>query len=114
MKRNDKRGGLAMFFLKLAAVIGIVAFMGSCGKENVQALCPIMGAEIDRSLFTDYESRRVYVCCMGCIEAFHQHPDRFIKFLEEDKKYELEKAKDDGLSNALREYCKRHKGHGHR
>ena len=99
--------------LVLAVAIVAVAFMTSCAKDKSQQTCPIMGFKPDRALFSDYKGRRVYVCCMGCIEAFNQDPERFIKFLEKEKGYHLEQAKDDGLSDVIRGYCDRHKGHAH-
>ena len=42
-----------------------------------QTLCPVMKGPVDKSQFADYDGKRIYVCCGGCIaklnRAFHIH-----------------------------------------
>ncbi len=40
----------------------------------MQTLCPIMGNEIDRSVFVDYEGQRIYFCCASCVKEFSKDP----------------------------------------
>ncbi len=47
-----------------------------------QKLCPIMGGEIDKSAYVDYEGKRVYFCCPGCKVTFLENPDKYIKDME--------------------------------
>jgi YHS domain-containing protein len=47
-----------------------------------QKLCPIMGGEIDKSAYLDYEGKRVYFCCPGCKATFMEKPDKYIENME--------------------------------
>ena len=49
---------------------------------KVQTLCPVMGNPINKSLYADYNGKRVYFCCPGCIEEFKKDPEKHIKQLE--------------------------------
>ena len=43
-----------------------------------QRLCPVMGFEINRELFTGYMNQRVYFCCPSCPTEFKQTPDEYM------------------------------------
>lgn len=47
-------------------------------QKNPQKLCPVMGGEIDTSVYTDYQGKRVYFCCAGCIESFKKEPHKYL------------------------------------
>jgi len=47
-----------------------------------QTNCPVMGGKIDRSVYTDYEGKRVYFCCPGCIEKFKKAPEKYLAKLD--------------------------------
>ncbi len=47
-----------------------------------QATCPVMGNAIDKAVFTDYQGKRVYFCCPGCIEPFNKEPAKFLAKLQ--------------------------------
>lgn len=46
-----------------------------------QATCPVMGGKIDRNIYTQYKSQRVYFCCAGCEEKFLNSPETYISKL---------------------------------
>jgi len=51
--------------------------------QNIQATCPVSGKEIsEKTVFTDYEGRRVYFCCEGCPETFNEEPAQYLKKLD--------------------------------
>jgi YHS domain-containing protein len=60
-------------------------------KSKPQTTCPIMGGEINKEVYTDYEGKRVYFCCPGCLPEFKKDPAKYIKKLE-DAGVTLEKA----------------------
>ncbi len=43
-----------------------------------QTLCPVMGFEINRELFTDYQVKRIYFCCPACPPEFKKTPDTYM------------------------------------
>ncbi|MHC5109113.1 MAG: efflux RND transporter periplasmic adaptor subunit [Planctomycetota bacterium] len=52
--------------------------VGSVDAAQVQTICPVMGNEIDKEVFTDYLGVRVYFCCPPCIETFENSPDEYM------------------------------------
>lgn len=46
-----------------------------------QTLCPVGGEKIDLAVFTEYQGKRVYFCCEGCIEPFKKEPEKYVKKL---------------------------------
>lgn len=61
-------------------------------KAKTQDTCPMMdGQKIDKKYFADYQGKRVYFCCPGCVAAFNQNPEKIVKEMEA-KGIQLEKA----------------------
>ncbi len=56
---------------------------GIAGPCKPQTVCPVMGNEIDREVFTDHEGQRVYFCCPPCIEKFNADPKKYLAKLAE-------------------------------
>jgi YHS domain-containing protein len=46
-----------------------------------QKTCPVMGNQIDKSVYVDYKGKRVYFCCAGCPETFKADPEKYLKVL---------------------------------
>lgn len=49
---------------------------------KAQTTCPIMGGAVDKSKFVDYDGKRIYVCCAGCIATVKKDPAKYVKQLE--------------------------------
>jgi YHS domain-containing protein len=62
---------------------GIVLAADNPGKGNPQAICPIQGGKIDKSIYTDYQGKRIYFCCSGCIDDFKKDPDKYLKQMQQ-------------------------------
>ncbi|MDT8299849.1 MAG: YHS domain-containing protein [Sedimentisphaerales bacterium] len=43
-----------------------------------QTTCPVMGMPIEKSIYTEYEDKKVYFCCPGCIDKFKASPSSYI------------------------------------
>lgn len=56
-----------------------------------QTICPLMGGQIDKKVYTDHKDKRVYFCCAGCINSFKKDPEKYVKKMEEEG-IELAKA----------------------
>lgn len=63
---------------------------GGCGDKAVkttdanQTKCPIMGGDVNKTVFADYAGKRVYFCCAPCTDAFKKDPDKYIEKMEKD------------------------------
>ncbi len=51
--------------------------------KKEQTLCPLADNKIDKESFADYEGKRVYLCCDGCLARFKNNPQKAIEKLEE-------------------------------
>ena len=49
-----------------------------------QTMCPVLGGEVNKKLFVDFEGKRIYVCCKGCIGEVQKAPAKYVKKLESD------------------------------
>lgn len=87
--------------MRVLAVAGFMAALGMAGcaeakkapeaearaasSEEValkpQETCPVMGGKIDKTIYADYQGKRVYFCCKGCEPEFEQDPEKYLKVL---------------------------------
>jgi len=83
-------------YFKKAAAEGVLF-------ENIQTTCPVSGEELeDKSVYTDFEGRRIAFCCKKCRGAFNDDPAKYL-----DK---LDKAADDKPEKKMQ---MDHSGHNH-
>lgn len=47
-----------------------------------QTMCPVMGGAVNKALYVDHDGKRIYVCCMGCIDAVKKDPAKYVKEIE--------------------------------
>jgi YHS domain-containing protein len=50
---------------------------------QAQTKCPVLGGNINQNVYADYQGKRIYFCCDGCITQFHNNPEKYLKMLEE-------------------------------
>ncbi len=71
---------------KLTGIIIAAAFClaGTMGTAWAipQENCPVMGGKINKSIYTDYNGKRIYFCCNACPEPFKKEPEKYIKKME--------------------------------
>jgi YHS domain-containing protein len=42
-----------------------------------QKTCPVTGEPINKSVYLDYQSKRIYFCCENCKAAFLKSPEKY-------------------------------------
>jgi YHS domain-containing protein len=50
---------------------------------KAQATCPIEGAKINKSIYADYQGKRIYFCCADCKAKFNADPAKYVKQMED-------------------------------
>jgi YHS domain-containing protein len=80
-------GAVAALLSSGALAAGAAAQAPAAASTNAAAVkaqttCPVMGGAIDKSKFVDYEGKRIYVCCGGCIASIKKDPAKYVKQLE--------------------------------
>ncbi len=73
-------------FLYLAFIAILLSLPLFTDAENIkrQNMCPVMGREIDKSLYVDKGNKRIYVCCAGCKEEVKNNFDKYAAQLENE------------------------------
>lgn len=56
--------------------------MESHDEKSVQKKCPVMGGDIDSSVFVDHEGQRIYFCCESCKAEFRKDPAKYLAKLK--------------------------------
>ena len=56
---------------------------GAFGQsQTTNVMCPVMrDMKVNPDIFTDYQGKRVYFCCLSCKAAFERDPERYLPFL---------------------------------
>ncbi len=53
-------------------------------EKGNQALCPIMGNQINKEVYVDFQGKRIYFCCKGCIATFNKEPEKYMKKMKDE------------------------------
>ena len=75
---------LSVAMLILIFAVGFVLAEKNTIKENTKTTCPVMGGTINEEIYADYEGKRIYFCCEGCIPEFQKDPEKYMKKLEDE------------------------------
>ena len=49
---------------------------------EAQTTCPVLGGNIDKNVYADYQGKRFYFCCKGCDDEFKKDPEKYLKKLQ--------------------------------
>ena len=53
-------------------------------QAKAQTTCPVLGGNIDKNVYADYQGKRIYFCCKGCDVEFKKNPEKYLKKLEDE------------------------------
>ena len=75
---------------------------GITTKPTVQTQCPVMaGQEIDPRIYSDYQGKRVYFCCLTCKMAFDENPGKYLSRLPQFAVVEMVGEEEDEYHESL-------------
>ena len=72
-----------VFILALA----LTTFMGGglwAADPKPQTTCPVLGGNVNKHVYADYQGKRIYFCCLGCDKEFNKDPEKYMKKLQEE------------------------------
>ena len=69
---------LAVFLVVLALAAG----PAMAAEPKPQTVCPVLGGNIDKKVFIDYQGKRIYFCCPGCPAEFSKDLEKYLKKIE--------------------------------
>jgi YHS domain-containing protein len=71
----------------LLVLLGVF-ICGTCFAEEaelkLQAVCPVMGGQINKDIYMDYQSQRIYFCCPSCKGPFLKNTEKYLKKIADD------------------------------
>ncbi len=68
--------GLIILALALGPVL-------AADQPKTQTHCPVLGGNIDKKVYVDYQGKRIYFCCQGCDAEFRKDPEKYMKKIQE-------------------------------
>ncbi len=63
---------------------GSVLFTHLPAQAKSQTTCPVLGGNIDKNVYVDYQGKRIYFCCQGCDNEFMKDPEKYMKKLQDE------------------------------
>ena len=72
----------AIVSLAIVAPKNLIAENRAPQSKAPQTLCPMRGEKINPNVHADYQGKRIYFCCPGCIEEFKKNAAKIIKEIE--------------------------------
>jgi len=74
--------GLTFGAMRVAVAADATGAAQTQAPITLQTVCPVMGGKVNQDLYVDYEGKRIYVCCRGCIDTLKKDPVKYIKQLQ--------------------------------
>ena len=53
-------------------------------QAKAQTVCPVLGGNIDKNVYADYQGRRIYFCCKGCDAEFKKNPEKYMQKMKSE------------------------------
>ena len=74
-------------FQAVILALALIAFVGGslwAADPKPQTECPVLGGKIDKSVYADYQGKRIYFCCEGCDKEFKKDPEKYLKKMQDE------------------------------
>lgn len=74
----------ALFVVMIMFASGVVLVSQVPAQAKSQTTCPVLGGNINKDVYADYQGKRIYFCCKGCDKEFEKDPEKYLKKLKEE------------------------------
>jgi YHS domain-containing protein len=74
---------LVLVFVMFLFAAGSVLSTHLPAQAKSQTTCPVLGGNIDKNVYVDYQGKRIYFCCPGCDVEFKKDPEKYMKKLQD-------------------------------
>ena len=64
-------------------VLALAGGAALAADPKPQTVCPVLGGNVDKKVYVDYQGKRVYFCCTGCDAEFKKDPEKYLKKIQE-------------------------------
>jgi YHS domain-containing protein len=62
-----------------------VASESTAAEEIANQTCPVLGGKARSDIAIEYNGKKVYFCCPGCVGKFTAEPGKYLKKMEQQK-----------------------------
>jgi len=73
---------LIKILLLTLVVLALAGGPALAADPKPQTLCPVLGGNVNKQVYADYQGKRIYFCCSGCDAEFKKDPEKYMKKLE--------------------------------
>ena len=73
---------LSKILLVSLMVLALAGGPALAADPKPQTLCPVLGGNVNKQVYADYNGKRIYFCCSGCDAEFKKDPEKYMKKLE--------------------------------
>jgi YHS domain-containing protein len=73
---------LSKILLVSLLVMALAGGPALAADPKPQTLCPVLGGQVNKQVYADYQRKRIYFCCSGCDAEFKKDPEKYIQKLE--------------------------------
>ena len=73
---------LTKILLVSLVVLALAGGPALAADPKPQTLCPVLGGNVNKQVYADYNGKRIYFCCSGCDAEFKKDPEKYLKKLE--------------------------------
>jgi YHS domain-containing protein len=70
-------------FLALALTAFVAGSLWAADPKP-QTKCPVLGGDVNKQVYADYQGKRIYFCCEGCDKEFKKDPEKYLKKLQDE------------------------------
>ena len=74
---------LTKILLVSLVVLALAGGPALAADPKPQTLCPVLGGNVNKQVYADYQGKRIYFCCSGCDAEFKKDPEKYMKKLED-------------------------------
>ncbi|MEW6356261.1 MAG: YHS domain-containing protein [Planctomycetota bacterium] len=70
----------------IAAGAIVLSLVGAAIAEDKQpqTKCPVMGGDINKEVYVDFQGQRIYFCCGACPDKFKADPEKYMEKFEKE------------------------------
>jgi len=74
---------IKLVILTLVLALFLAGPVLAAAAPQAQTTCPVLGGNVSRQLYVDYQGNRIYFCCTGCDTEFKKNPEKYLQKMKE-------------------------------
>jgi len=75
--------GIKLVMLASVLALFLAGPVLAAAAPQAQTTCPVLGGNVSKQVYADYQGQRVYFCCQGCDAEFKKDPEKYLQKMKE-------------------------------